>query len=101
MNQASTSTAEEEQPDTGDRKKKRKSRWETGEGSIAKAIVPAGDGSRAIVAVFPKEVMLSNGIKVRISRDLMQLILFMQASYALPPSKGCFPCLCDWGNFLA
>lgn len=48
------------------RKRKRKSRWETDE-SLAKAIVPAGDGSsRALIAVFPKDVTLSNGLKVRL-----------------------------------
>ena len=49
----------------GEKKRKRKSRWETDE--TAMAIVPAGDGSnRALVAVFPKEVTLSNGITVRV-----------------------------------
>jgi hypothetical protein len=49
----------------GEKKRKRKSRWEKDD--LATAMVLAGDGSnRSIVAVFPKEVMLSNGIKVRV-----------------------------------
>ena len=48
--------------DGAEKKRKRKSRWETDE--TAMAIVPAGNGSRAMVAVFPKEVQLSNGLKV-------------------------------------
>ena len=58
----------------GEKKRKRKSRWETDE--TAMAIVPAGDGSnRAMVAVFPKEVTLSSGLKV-----FLNLLISMQAT---------------------
>lgn len=52
--------------DDGAEKKsrKRKSRWET-ELSSSTAIV-VSDGSRALVAVFPKSVRLTNGIQVRV-----------------------------------
>ncbi|PNH08821.1 Branchpoint-bridging protein [Tetrabaena socialis] len=49
-----------------DRKRKRRSRWEENEGataSTALAVVPSALGGGA-VAVFPREVMLSGGIKV-------------------------------------
>ncbi len=48
----------------GEKKRKRKSRWETDD-SKALAIVPSDGSSRALIAVFPKEVTLSNGITVR------------------------------------
>ncbi|GLI63119.1 hypothetical protein VaNZ11_006024 [Volvox africanus] len=55
-----------------DRKRRRRSRWEENEGaaapaaSTALAVVPAVTGAGAMVAVFPKEVVLSGGIKVHL-----------------------------------
>jgi hypothetical protein len=66
MNKPAPTAAPEEPPAEGGegKKRKRKSRWETDD-SLALAVVPAGDGSnKAIVAVFPKDVILSNGLKV-------------------------------------
>ncbi|GLC74139.1 hypothetical protein PLESTF_001466000 [Pleodorina starrii] len=58
--------------DEAERKRRRRSRWEENEGanaasaSTALAVVPAATGAGALVAVFPKEVVLSGGIKVHL-----------------------------------
>eukprot|EP00195_Chlamydomonas_chlamydogama_P009264 CAMPEP_0202915954 /NCGR_PEP_ID=MMETSP1392-20130828/67191_1 /ASSEMBLY_ACC=CAM_ASM_000868 /TAXON_ID=225041 /ORGANISM="Chlamydomonas chlamydogama, Strain SAG 11-48b" /LENGTH=607 /DNA_ID=CAMNT_0049608175 /DNA_START=45 /DNA_END=1865 /DNA_ORIENTATION=- len=67
MNQSDASTSGDggqsaADAEAAEKKRKRRSRWEVED--TAKAIVPVGDGSKAIIGIYPKEVVLSNGWKV-------------------------------------
>jgi hypothetical protein len=78
----------------GDRKRKRRSRWEADD--ACKAIVSAGDG-KSIIAVFPREIQLSNGLKVSTSRREARKRggkAFMRIAPGFKRSGGAICCAC-------